>query len=305
MKIPILSTGMSGLVGTRVRELLQDRYEFTDLSLTTDVDITDFDSVLKHIDGSPARVIVHMAAKTDVDACEDDKILGVEGGAWGINVEGTRNIVEVAEKTGKRVIYISTDFVFDGACDYYDEDDEPNPVNWYGYTKYEGERLVLKDGVNSTVLRIAYPYRARFSEKVDFVRKMIGMMDKHQKVVGLTDHIFTPTFIDDIAEALDLFLEKKLSGIYHVVGSQSLTTYKAVKLIAHTFGFKEKIEKSTRDVYFHDRAFRPFKLALKNDKIQKLGIHMRRFDEGLDEIKRQLTTGINSLPWASSQFLGK
>lgn len=292
MKIPILSTGMSGLVGTRVEELLQDKYEFTDLSLATNVDITDFDAVLKHIAGSPAKVIVHMAAKTDVDACEDDKILGEEGGAWMINVEGTKNIMEAAEKTGKRVIYISTDFVFDGTGGFYDEEDKPNPVNWYGYTKYEGEKIILRDRRSSTVLRIAYPYRAYFIEKRDFVRKIIEMMESNQKVVGLTDHIFTPTFIDDIASALPIFLDKELSGIYHVVGSQSLSTYEAVKLIARTFGFRENIKQLTRDIYFRNRAFRPFKLALKNDKILKLGIYMRRFDQGLKEMKKQLKVGI-------------
>jgi len=288
MKIPILSTGMSGLVGTRIAQMLADRYEFTDLSLATNVDITDADSVLKNVTNSQAKLILHLAAKTDVDACEDDKILGEEGGAWMINVEGTRNVVTAAKKTGKKVIYISTDFVFDGTSDFYNEDDEPNPVNWYGYTKHEGEKIVLREGMNSTVLRIAYPYRAQFSGKLDFVRKIIKMLKHHQKVVGLTDHIFTPTFIDDIAEAISIFLEKDLSGIYHVVGSQSLTTYEASKLIAVTFGFAENIEKSTREIYFRGRAFRPFKLALKNDKIRKLGIGMKRFDEGLKEVRKQL-----------------
>jgi dTDP-4-dehydrorhamnose reductase len=288
MKIPILSTGMSGLVGTRIAQMLADRYEFTDLSLATNVDITDADSVLKNVTNSQAKLILHLAAKTDVDGCEDDKILGEEGGAWMINVEGTRNVVTAAKKTGKKVIYISTDFVFDGTSDFYNEDDEPNPVNWYGCTKHEGEKIVLREGMNSTVLRIAYPYRAQFSGKLDFVRKIIKMLKHHQKVVGLTDHIFTPTFIDDIAKTISIFLEKDLSGIYHVVGSQSLTTYEASKLIAVTFGFAENIEKSTREMYFHDRAFRPFKLALKNDKIRKLGIGMKRFDEGLKEVRKQL-----------------
>ncbi len=288
MKIPILSTGMSGLVGTRVKELLADRYEFTDLSLTTNVDITDYDSVIKHVEKSEAKVILHMAAKTDVDACEDDKILGEEGSAWLINVEGTRNIAKAAEKTGKRVIYISTDFVFDGTRAYYDEDDKPNPLNWYGYTKFQGEEIILTSGVESTVLRLAYPYRAKFSEKKDFVRTIIEKMEKHEKVMGLIDHIFTPTFIDDVAEVLDIFLYRELPGIYHMVGSQSLTTYEAIKLIADTFGFQADIGKTTRSQYFLDRAFRPFKLALKNDKIQGLGVYMKRFDEGLREMKKQL-----------------
>jgi len=107
MTIPVIATGMSGLVGSRVRELLQDKFYFEDLSLTTGIDITDADAVAKAFDLSDAKIVLHMAAKTDVDACEDDKYLGKEGGAWLVNVQGTKNIVSAAAKTGKKVIYIS------------------------------------------------------------------------------------------------------------------------------------------------------------------------------------------------------
>ena len=136
MKPQILATGISGLVGTRVQELLQDKFEFTDLSLATGVDVTNYEDLENHIRNSPAKIILHMAAKTDVDGCEDDKIFGEEGKAWVINVTGTENIVKIAEKCGKKVIYISTDFVFDGTRDSYSEDDEANPLNWYAMTKH-------------------------------------------------------------------------------------------------------------------------------------------------------------------------
>src|SRR3989338_4530425 len=86
MKPQILATGISGLVGTRVQELLQDKFEFTDLSLATGVDVTNYEDLENHIRNSPAKIILHMAAKTDVDGCEDDKIFGEEGKAWVINV---------------------------------------------------------------------------------------------------------------------------------------------------------------------------------------------------------------------------
>src|SRR3989339_1670353 len=100
-KIPILATGLSGLVGTRISEILSSEYEFRDVSLTTGIDITDFEAVDKAVRESDSEVILHMAAKTDVDACEDDKILGDDGGAWRINVVGTDNIIACARKYGK------------------------------------------------------------------------------------------------------------------------------------------------------------------------------------------------------------
>ena len=288
MKPQILATGISGLVGTRVQELLEDQFEFTDLSLATGVDVTNFEDLESHISDSPAKIILHMAAKTDVDGCEDDKIFGEEGKAWVINVTGTENIVKIAEKCGKKVIYISTDFVFDGTRDSYSEDDEANPLNWYAVTKHEAEKLVLEYS-NSCVIRIAYPYRSTFSAKKDFVRRILDKMEHKETVIAITDHIITPTFIDDIAKGLGEFLNKDLNGIYHLVGDQSVSVYDAVGMIAAEFNYTDiDVRSVTRAVYFKERAFRPFKLVLKNDKIKKLGMSMCGFDQGLKIIRQQM-----------------
>src|SRR3990167_11530025 len=151
MKHPVLATGFSGLVGSRVKELLNDKFDFVDLSLATGVDITNRDQVEDIIGKSPSRMVLHMAAKADVDGCEDDKILGEEGAAWIVNVQGTENGAESARKNNKRLLYISTDFVFDGTQEYYTESDRPNPVNWYGITKYKGEEIVLNKDSDSTI----------------------------------------------------------------------------------------------------------------------------------------------------------
>lgn len=289
MRQPILATGLSGLVGSRVKEVLEDTVEFTDLSLTTGVDITDIDSVAGIVRDSEAKIILHMAAKTDVDGCEEDKISGEEGAAWLVNVVGTENIVDSAQKTGKKVIYISTDFVFDGTKESYSEEDEPNPVNWYGYTKYEGEQLVSRLGDSGAIVRIAYPYRAEYTPKKDFLRRILEKLRNGEQLQGVTDHIFTPTFIDDIAQALLVLFQKDITGIYHVVGSQSLSVYAAIARIADIFGFENDIQAVTREKYFRQKAFRPSKLALKNDRIGKLGVKMKTFEEGLLEVKRQVS----------------
>lgn len=295
MRTPILATGLSGLVGSRIKELLEPSFEFSDLSLATGIDITNLDEVEKHIAVTEADTILHLAAKADVDACEDDKIFGEEGQAWLVNVIGTENIVAAAKKTGKRVIYISTDFVFDGTKEFYTEEDKPNPVNWYGFTKYEGEKLILSSSTSSTIVRIAYPYRSYFPQKKDFVRKILEQLKKREKIQAVVDHILTPTFIDDIAEALRIILSRDFPGIYHVVGSESLTAYDAVEKIAKVFSLKSQIEKVERVTYFakNGRAFRPFKLRLKNDKISKLGILMKSFTDGLVQVKKQLIHNTN------------
>lgn len=289
----ILGTGLTGLVGSRIVEILsQKEYEFENISRSTGVDISNKDQVAQVIEKSSADVIVHLAAKADVDGCEKDKEFGQDGEAWKINVDGTRHIADACSIYHKKLIYISTDFVFDGEKDQsvggYSEDDAPNPLNWYGQTKYEGEKIVSSLTTDWLILRIAYPYRVEFT-KNDFVRAVKGRLEKGESVTMVTDHIFTPTFIDDIANAIHRLLMQEANGLFHVVGSSSLSPYDAAVEIAEKYNYKtELIGQTTRSEFFNDRANRPFRLAIKNDKINILGIPMRTFEEGLEELHSQL-----------------
>lgn len=286
----ILGTGLTGLVGSRITELLSDKYEFENVSRSVGIDITNKNSVLEKIKTSDAQIFLHLAAKTDVDGCERDKGLGKEGEAWKTNVEGTRNVADACLQTNKKLIYISTDFVFDGInppAGGYSEENIPNPINWYAKTKYEGEKIVQNLKTPWIISRIAYPYRANFT-KLDFFRAILKRLQGGLPVAAVTDHIFTPTFIDDIASALENLISNNSQGVFHVVGSQSLTPHEAVSLIADEFRLdKSKVNKTTRSEFFNNCAPRPFQLALKNDRITKLGVRMRTFEEGMREIKRQ------------------
>ncbi len=287
----ILGTGLDGLVGSRIVELLSDKYEFENFSISTGLDITDRKAVLQRIKNSKAQVVLHLAAKTDVDGCELDKALGKKGDCWKINVFGTQNVVDGCLAANKKIIYISTDFVFDGTnppAGGYSEEDAPNPINWYAQTKYEGEKIVQISKIPWIIVRIAYPYRASFT-KLDFFRAILKRLQEGLPVAAVSDHVFTPTYIDDIAFAIDVLIKNNLQGIFHVVGSQSLTPYEAAVLIAKEFDLDmPQISQTTRAEFFNNRAPRSFQLALKNDKIEKLGLKMRTFEQGIKEIKNQM-----------------
>lgn len=286
----IIGTGLSGLVGSRIVELLSS-YEFEDISRKTGTDIADKDAVLSRIETSEAPVILHMAAFTNVDGAEEQKNLGEESDAWKINVVGTENVVKAAEATGKKLIYISTDFVFDGnntPTGGYTEEDTPHPINWYAATKYEGEKKVQAAQIPWIIIRIAYPYRAQF-EKNDFFRAMKNRLAQGQPIAAITDHTYCPTFIDDIAPALNALIMHNATGIYHVTGNQSLSPYNAAIDIAEIFDLdKNLISTTTRAEYFKDKALRPFDLSMNNGKIKSLGVSMIGFEQGLEEIKGQL-----------------
>jgi dTDP-4-dehydrorhamnose reductase len=200
-------------------------------------------------------------------------------------------VVKACEATGKKIIYISTDFVFDGEnvpAGGYTEEDQPNPVNWYAETKYEGEKRVQNAASPWMIVRIAYPYRANF-EKNDFFRAMKNRLAQGQEIKAITDHMYSPTFIDDVAPALDVLISQNKTGIYHVTGSEALSPYDAAMKIAEAFGLdKNLIGTTTRGEYFAGKAERPLDLSMNNAKIKSLGVMMHGFTEGLQEIKKQL-----------------
>lgn len=280
----ILGTGLTGLVGSRIVSLLSD-FEFTSISRASGVDITDYNSLERAIIQFDGDFVLHMAAKADVDGCEADKALGESGDAWKINVLGTQNIANLCKKYSKKLIYISTDFVFDGekpVGEFYTEDDVPRAINWYGQTKLDGEKKVQESGADFVILRIAYPYGVSSAEKKDFVRIIGARLKEGKEIRGVTDHIMCPTFIDDIAQGLRACIEKKAQGIYHLVGGTALSPYEAALLIAKKVGADSSlVSTTTREEYFKDKAKRPLNLYLNNGKIKTLGISLKSFEEGL------------------------
>ncbi len=291
----VIGTGLSGLVGSRIVELLKDKYEFVDFSLDTGVNILDKENIAAAFEkNKDAVAVIHLAAFTDTNAAWEQK--GDKSNiCYRLNVDGTQNILDLAQKFNQYLIYISTDFVFDGAkTTPYVETDTPNPIEWYGETKYLGEKLILDSGYpNFNISRITYPYRAKFDAKVDIIRKVLTKLKNGEEVKMFSDQICTYTFIDDIASVLGYFLENKNTGIYHLVGSSSHSPYDMAKLVASTFGLDQKLVKSSSlDDYIKSQpaGSRPWQKTLitSNQKIVNLGLNFCTLEEGLNKIKEQI-----------------
>lgn len=284
----ILGTGLSGLVGSRITQVLGDRYAFTNLSKETGVDITDHAATGETIRTSDAPWVLHCAAYTDVQGAEKERSLGNVSTAWKVNVEATANIADACAASGKRLIYISTDYVFDGTKDAYAEDDTPNPQGWYGVTKYEGERRVVPLGDKALIVRIANPYRANPVGKKDFVHKMMERFTANLPLKGPSDQLFCPTFIDDIALGLDALIRAEASGVWHVVGREAISPFDAAIAIAGAFGYdKSLVSATTYAEFFTGRAPAPRLAHLTHAKIDRLGIRLKSFSEGLAEVRKQ------------------
>jgi len=286
----ILGTGLTGLIGSRILELLSPNYSFTNISRSMGVDITNSEQIKKAIVNSDCDVVLHLAAFTNVLEAEKDREQGEGSQAWKINVVGTENIVNACNDSGKKLVYLSSDLVFDGENTPeggYTELDRENPLNWYATTKYEGELRVKDAKVPWIIMRPAYPYRATF-EKNDFVRLFIHKLKNNEPLTLLTDRIISPTFIDDLSNVFDTLLSKEATGIYHTVGSSALSIYEAAEIIADIFGYDKKLLlRTTRKEFLAGRPPEPFNSALNNAKIRKLGVNMRTFETGVEELKSQ------------------
>lgn len=291
--IQILGTGLSGLVGSRIVEL-NPEFNFTDLSLDSGYDILNYPSLETAFGQFSGDIVIHLAAFTDTAAAwlqRGDKT----GLCYRLNVEGTKNIVDLCQKHHKYLIYISTDFVFDGQkTNPYTETDQPHPIEWYGETKYLAEQLVTTSGIPAAVVRIAFPYRAKFAPKQDLVRKIIDGFKTQKLYPMFTDQITTPTFIDDIALGLRYFFEHQPNGIYHLVASSFQSPYDLALNIAKVFGYDSKLVfpgSLTEFLKTQPPASRPWQksLALSNQNVTDLGISMKTLQSGLESLKSQLT----------------
>jgi len=167
----------------------------------------------------------------------------------------------------------------------YSEDDQTGPVGFYAETKAEAEKLIENAMCPWVIFRIAYPYRANF-EKKEYVRVLKSLLEQGREVKAVSDHYFTPTFIDDIAPVITLIIENDLKGKLHVTGEEAVSPFEVAIKIAKVFNLNEElIKKTTREKYFKNKAPRAYNLSLNNDKIVKLGAKFHSFSEGLEEIK--------------------
>ncbi len=280
----VIGTGLSGLVGSRVVELLARGFSFENLSLETGVDITNASAVAERLAKSDAPWVFHMAAYTNVQGAQSD-----HDTPWNVNVLATEHIADECRKSGKKLLYVDTDYAFDGKKKgyRYSEDDPASPLSWYAKTKTEGAKRVLALGEQGLVIRISNPYRAHPIGKKDWVHKMLERLSAGTPITCAKDQIFSPTFIDDIAEVIRVLIANDASGIYHAVSSP-ISPFDAGVAIADTFGYDRSLvqEIPFREM-FANRAPVPQYAALDNGKITALGVRMHAFGEGIALVKEQ------------------
>lgn len=241
----VLVTGATGLLGSKLVEKLT-RKEYHVYSgynkhepingEPIKIDVAKKDDVEKAFEVSKPDVVIHTAALTNVDECEMNKEL-----AWKTNVIGTKNIADMSKHYNAFLIYISTDYVFDGEKGMYKEDDEPNPINYYGLTKLKGEEEVMKLD-NYLIVRTSVIYGSTpASGKTNFALWVIENLKKRKEVKVVVDQWNTPTLNINLADMIIELLEKRLNGVYHLAGATRISRYDFARLIAKVFELEENL----------------------------------------------------------------
>ncbi len=288
-KIPVLGTGLNGLVGSKLASDFATSYDFDNLDLSDPkrpVDITKYDDVAQVFESSKAEVVVHFAAFTDVTkawAQNGDK----SGSAYRVNVIGTQNIVQAAEATGKHLIHISTAYVFDGNKDeLYVETDLPNPIEWYGQTKLLAEEAVLEMGHKASILRIDQPFRSDVHLRKDIVRRLLESMSSGKLYPQFVDHSFGPTWIDDFAKVIDWFIRTKSTGVFHASSGESWSDFEFAVKLKNLFYPDVEIVKGHLGEYLKTLG-RPYQknTAMSNQKLVKsLDFKLKSINQALEMV---------------------
>lgn len=244
----VLATGASGLVGSRFIELYKDKYQFVTPEFPS-FDMTKAEQVLELLNKERPDVLVNFAAYTNVGEAEKQRG-DKKGDCCKINVQGVKNLL-AAISPEVRFIHISTDMVFPGSSadpGPYAEDHipgtDPDKLTWYGFTKAEGEREVLKTIKDKpTILRLIYPVRAKYELKLDYLRKPLSLFDEGKLYPMFTDQRVSVAFVDEIAQALEKIIDNDGRGIFHASSRDTATPFMLVSyLIEKVRGKKNAVK---------------------------------------------------------------
>ena len=271
-------TGVNGQLGYDVKRELSER-GYTDILAPTrvDLDITNEDAVKKMIREYRPSVIFHCAAYTAVDKAEEE-----QEKCYQVNVLGTKYLTEAAKEVGAKIIYISTDYVFDGTKEgFYQVEDKVNPVNYYGKTKYLGENFVSKYE-NHIIVRISWVFGINGK---NFIRTMLNLAESHKELNVVCDQIGSPTYTKDLAGLLVNMFLSNVKGLYHVTNEGYCSWYEFAEFIFKESRKKVKVHPMlTKD--YKTIAKRPLNSKLSKESLDDIG--MKRLPEWQDAVKRYI-----------------
>ena len=286
----ILITGGSGLLGSNIAKLATSKFEVyatynkNEVGMKAvhffQIDLTKKEQLVK-IEQIKPDFIIHCAALTNVDYCEDHP-----SEAYNQNVLVSINVAEIAKKIRAYLIHISTDSVFDGTNGNYKEDDIPNPINLYGRTKLEAEQKILSIYSHSCIVRTnIYGWNKR--DKFSLAEWMLSKLTNKEELPALKDIYFSPILVNDLVEVLFNLQERKYEDIIHFAGSETCSKLDFAYMIAEVFDLDKSLIKPVSIYELGLKAPRGKNTSLNVSKAEKiLKGHLPKVKEGLKKMKK-------------------
>jgi len=305
----VLVTGGNGLLGSALCLEFIKNFKVTCCYHSNAIEIANenFKSLkidilrnsLREIEKAPPDIIIHAAAITDLELCEKNPEL-----AHKVNVNGTKNVLEVAKKCDSKLVYVCTDYIFDGKRGDYSETDEPNPMSVYAKTKLQGEKLIINDYDNFLSIRTSLhgwnpnPFKSSLSSSI------INHSRKKEDFF-VTDQISSLMFTNDFANILIELLHRKVTGIFNVASSDSMPKYHFSLAVAKIFSlntdFIKPISLDEFEKKFSLIACRPKNISLNVSKVEDaLGKKMSTILEGIISMKQKEAEFKEKVRWSDA-----
>ncbi|MFT7029750.1 MAG: dTDP-4-dehydrorhamnose reductase [Marinoscillum sp.] len=294
----ILVTGANGLLGQKLVEYLAKddsleviatgrgvnrvalgKYQYISSDLTNPAEVKSL------ISASKPDNIIHCAAMTQVDECEADK-----EACWAANVTATELLLKEARLSSCHFLYLSTDFVFDGEEGPYQESDQPNPISYYGKSKWEAEKLVQSSGLPWAIVRTVLVYGITpHMSRSNIVLWVKENLEEKKPIKVVTDQIRTPTLVEDLAFGCAEVSRRGLSGIFHLSGPDVLSPYQMAIEVANFYSLDKSLITPVDASTFTQLGKRPPRTGFVIEKAKKtLNYQPKSFPEGIRVIKDQL-----------------
>ena len=292
MKKRVLITGGNGLLGRSIISCNENRFELLVtgkrkfLSNGNDnryspLDILDSNQCDKVFSKFKPDYVIHAAAMTHVDKCEEDPDT-----CNSVNVDGTNNILKACQKYGSHLIFISTDFIFDGNHGSYSENSKPNPISIYGMSKWNAEKLIRASTIDSSIVRtslvMGYFENLMTSNLILWAREKLS---KGKKISIVNDQIRTPTWSMDLAEGCFLLIRNRAAGSYNISGSQKFRISELIMRVAEHGNYNSKLIKEVKTKELGQIAPRPLISDLDISKARRnIGFNPHSFKDVLDSM---------------------
>lgn len=269
LKNRILIVGSNGRLGQSLTEKLKNKVK-TELlccsiekeSLFDDVeyrqvDMTKKEEVKKVVLDFVPDFIINAAAYTNVDKCETEREI-----AWKVNVAGAEYFAQYARLVDAHITHISSDYVFDGEAGPYSETDKPNPISYYGRTKFASENALKISGTKYAIVRTNVLYGPSEFGNPDFVNWVIESLSNGKEVNIVTDQINNPTFIPDLADGIIQIIDYDKDGVFNIGGAELLSRYDFTIRIADYFKLDKSLINKIKTSDLNQPAPRPLNSGL-------------------------------------------